>query len=52
MCDKIMVPHDMTCDRWDGKELEGKMFDGGFYLPVNKEIGFHDAQIHGREMLP
>ena len=47
-----MVPHDMTCDGWDGKELEGEVFDGGFRFPVDKEIGIHDARIHGREVAP
>ena len=50
--DKIMSPHDMTCDGWNGRKLEGKIFDGHFCFPVDKEIGIHDMWIHGAKMAP
>ena len=51
-CDEIMISNDMTCDRWDSKELEGKILYGRFRFPIDKEIGIHNARVHSGKMTP
>lgn len=49
---EVVVPHDVTCYGWDGKELEGEIFDGSLRLSIDKEIGVHDTWIQGGKMAP
>jgi hypothetical protein len=36
---KFVVFDKMCGDGGDGEELEGKVFDGGFRIPVHEEVG-------------
>lgn len=37
--DKFVVFDEVYGDGGDGKELEGKVFDGCFRIPVHEEVG-------------
>ena len=44
--DNVVVSDYMIANRGYSEELEGKILDRGFGLPVNQEIGIDDSMIY------